>query len=158
MKEKLVHHAARNVGLALLGLSLAGCVTGTHKPVVRFGQLNLETQVPRQDLKILDTVEGSSRLDSYVLGLVQIVDGSKWQVLGFKFFQDNCASPFDCPLGPCWWGDPVAGRAYYNALEKRPDADALIEHSSTVKASGCPLFYERREVTYKGKAIMLKAD
>ncbi len=141
----------------LLSALLTGCAAGTYKPAVRFGQLNLETQVPRQDLVILDSVEGSSREDAYVLGLVRIIDGNKWQVLGFKFFEDHCASPYE-PMFPCCFFDPVAARAYYNALEKTPQADAVIERSSTARTRGCPLIYSSREVTYRGKAIQLKAQ
>ncbi|MGA2863437.1 MAG: hypothetical protein ABSF95_03010 [Verrucomicrobiota bacterium] len=157
MKRMLLRRMVNCASLSLLGWLLAGCATGNYTPVVRFGALNLETQVPRRDLVILDTVEGSSRQDTYLLGLVQIVDGAKWEVLGVKFFEDHCALPGG-PMAPCWLVEPVAGRAYYNALEKTPNADALIERSSTVKLSGCPLFYERREVTCRGKAIKLKAQ
>ncbi len=61
--------------LILEGALAAGSATGTYKPAVRFGQLNLETQPPRQDLVILDTVEGTSREDNHVPGLVRIIDG-----------------------------------------------------------------------------------
>jgi hypothetical protein len=141
--------------LALSCALLAGCATGNYKPVVRFGQLNLETQVPRQDLVILDTVEGTSREDAYVLGIVRIIDQTNWQVLGVKFFEDHCACP-NGPTVPCFFVDPVPARAYYNALAKAPEADALIERSSTSRTRGCPFLCRTREITYRGKAIQLK--
>jgi hypothetical protein len=136
---------------------LTGCATGTYKPVVRFGQLNLETQVPRQDLVIMDAVEGASREDAYAFGLVRIIDRTQWQVFGIKFFEDHCASPAGERI-PCWFIEPVAGRAYYKALAKAPSADALIERSSTSTTRGFPFLYRMKEVTYRGKAIQLKAQ
>ena len=111
--------------------------------------------MPRQDLVILDTVEGTSREDAYILGIVRIIDGTKWQVLGIKFFEDHYACPTG-PTVPCFFVDPVSARAYYNALVKAPEADALIERSSTSRTRGCPFLYRMKEITYRGKAIRLK--
>ena len=147
----------RSCWLALACALLPGCATGTYKPVVRFGQLNLETQVPRQDLVILDAVEGTSREDAYVLGIVRVIDRTKWQVLGIKFFEDHCASPAG-PTVPCFFVEPVSARAYYNALDQAPEADALIERSSTSRTRGFPFLYRMKEVTYRGKAIRLKTQ
>jgi hypothetical protein len=141
--------------LGLICVALTGCATGTYKPVVRFGQLNLETQVPRQDLVILEAVEGTSREDAYAFGLVRIIDQTNWQVLGIKFFEDHCASPAGAMV-PCCFIEPVSARAYYKALEKAPQADALIERSSTSSTRGFPFLYRMKEVTYRGKAIQLK--
>jgi hypothetical protein len=158
MKISYVGQALKRSGwLAMTCALLAGCATGNYKPVVRFGQLNLETQVPRQDLVILNTTEGTSREDAYVLGIVRIIDGTKVEVLGIKFFEDHCASPSGSPF-PCCFFDPVAARAYYNALAKTPEADALIERSSTSNTRGFPFFYRMKEVTYRGKAIQLKTQ
>jgi len=143
--------------LAVSCALLAGCATGNYKPVIRFGQLNLETQVPRQDLVVLDPVEGSSREDAYVLGIVRVIDGTNWQVLGVKFFEDHCACP-NGPWVPCFFVDPVSERAYYNALAKTPEADAIIERSSTSRMRGCPFLYWSKEITYRGKAIRLKTQ
>jgi len=158
MKTISVGQVVKRSGGLVLGCALlTGCATGNYKPVVRFGQLNLETQVPRQDLIILDAVEGTSREDAYVLGLVRIIDRTKWQVLGIKFFQDHCASPAGERV-PCWFIEPVAGRAYYKALAKTPQADAVIERSSTSTTRGFPFLYRMKEVTYRGKAIQLKTQ
>lgn len=154
MKRILMNAIPGGASLLLLSVLLAGCATGDYRPTVKFGKLNVETQLPEKSMVVLDTVEGKSRQDTYVLGLVQIIDGSKWQVLGIKFFQDQLSNSY--PGAPCLFEDPVAARAYYKALEKRPEADAVIEHSSTCKASGFPLFYEQREVTFRGKAIQIK--
>jgi hypothetical protein len=158
MKPIPVERMAKNTGwLALSCALLAGCATGNYTPAVRFGQLNLETQIPRQDLVILDTVEGKSREDAYVVGLVRVIDRTQWQVLGIKFFEDHCASPYGSGV-PCCFIEPVAGRAYYNALAKAPQADAVIERSSTSTTRGFPFLYRMKEVTYRGKAIRLKAE
>jgi len=138
-----------------MGALLAGCASGAYQPIVKFGKLNVEAQLPEKNLVVLDTVEGNSRMDSYVLGLVQIIDGGKWQVLGIRFFEDEIAAGYG-PMGPCPFFDPVAARAYSKALQKTPNADAVIEHASTTKVAGFPLFYERREVTFRGKAIQIK--
>jgi hypothetical protein len=132
-----------------------GCATGEYRPVVKFGRLNVETQLPPSSLKVLDTVEGKSTQDSYLLGLVQVIDGKNWQVLGIRFFGDEVSTSYP-GTGICLFEDPVAARAYHKALEKQPAADAVIEHSSTSKISGFPLIYEKREVTYRGKAIQIK--
>ena len=158
MKTISLRQAVKGNGWLLLCCALlTGCATGDYKPVVRFGQLNLETQVPRQDLVILGAVEGTSREDDYVLGLVRIIDRTQWQVLGIKFFEDHCASPAGAGI-PCCFIEPVAGRAYYNALAKAPQADAVIERSSTRTTRGFPFLYRMKEVTYRGKAIQLKAQ
>jgi hypothetical protein len=148
---------SRFFALGLLGglLLLTGCATATYKPAVKFGQLNLEASVPREDLVVLDAVEGTSREDAYVLGLVRVIDGDKWQVLGIKFFEDHCASPQGYTFPWCFC-DPVAGRAYYNALEQAPQADAVMERSSSSSVKGFPFLYSSRQVTYRGKAIQLK--
>ena len=50
-------------------------------------------------------------------------------------------------------------RAYYNALEKAPDADVILQKSVTVeRKSIIPLLYGTTKVIYKGKSIKLKAD
>jgi hypothetical protein len=158
MRTSSIGYVIKRGSWLALGCALwTGCATGNYKPVVRFGQLNLETQVPRQDLVILGAVEGTSREDDYVLGLVRIIDRTQWQVLGIKFFEDHCASPAGERV-PCWFIEPVAGRAYYNALIKAPEADALIERSSTSTTRGFPFLYRMKEVTYRGKAIQLKAQ
>ena len=143
--------------LALGCALLAGCATGNHKPDVRFGQMNLDTQVPRQDLVILGPVEGTSREDAYLLGIVRIIDRTNCEVLGIKFFEDHWACP-GRSLAPCFFVDPVSARAYYKALAKVPKADGLIERSSTSRTRGCPLFYGMKEVTYRGRAVQLKSQ
>ena len=57
-----------------------------------------------------------------------------------------------------WFIEPVAGRAYYNALAKVLQADAVIERSSTGITRGFPFLYWMKEVTYSGKAIQLKVQ
>jgi len=156
MKTLIAHRIARSACLGLFCALLAGCATGTYKPAIRFGQFNLEAQVPRENFVILDAVEGTSREDSYAFGLVRIIDGAHWQVLFFKFFEDHCASPLG-PQVPCCFIEPVSGRAYYNALMAAPQADAVIERSVTTRTRGFPFLYKMKEVTYRGKAIQLKA-
>ena len=142
------------LAITATALLLGGCASGEYRPVVKFGTLNVETQLSEKNLKVLDTVEGSSRQDSYVLGLVQIIDRNKWQVLGIRFFEDEVSTSY--PGAPCLFEDSVAARAYHKALAQRPEADAIIEHSASSKISGFPLLYEKREVTFKGKAIQIK--
>ena len=155
MKRILVNTMVSGASLLLLSVLLAGCASADYRPVVRFGKLNVETQLSEKNVQVLDTVEGTSRQDSYVLGLVQIIDSKKWQVLGIRFFEDEVSTSYPSTT-PCLFEDMVAARAYYKALQKQPQADAVIEHSSTSKISGFPLFYEKREITFRGKAIHIK--
>jgi hypothetical protein len=139
----------------VLGLLAAGCAGLTSaKPHARFGRLDFETQ--RKDFVVLNTVEGTSKERSYCFGLVRIVDDHKWQVLGVRFFEDHYATPRG--LGFPLWPGTVEARAYYDALSKAPDADAVLEKSSTTKVRGFPFLYREKEVTYRGKAIQLRSD
>lgn len=143
--------------ICLLPLLSAGCA-GLHasKPHVGFGKLDLDTALTRGDIVVLEAVEGHSKEVGYCFGLVRVIDDTKWQVLGIKFFEDRYAQPPGWVF-PCWCIGP-AHRAYYDALTKVPEADAVFERGSTSRIRGFPFLYRRLEVTYRGKAIQLKAD
>jgi hypothetical protein len=143
------------LGLCALGAGCAGL--GTSSPHIKFGRLDLETQLKREDIVVTRAVEGTSKEAGYFFGLVRVIDDHKWQVLGIKFFEDR----FACPQGSCVWCLPFAGveqRAYYDALTKAPEADAVFERGSTMKVRGFPFLYKITEVTYRGKAIQLKSN
>ena len=140
--------------MAILPL-LSGCFSRAQRwsPHLRFGSLNIEADIEREDIIVLDTVEGSSSRKAYFLDLIQIIDGDKLMLFGIKFFKDKYVVATDFPsLSRAW------NRAYYKALEQHPDADAVFIKSSEREESGIPLLAFNETVTFKGKAIMLKAD
>jgi hypothetical protein len=147
----------RGASLLVAATLLAGCAgVTTSKPHVKFGQFDFETQFNRSDIVVLNAVEGTSKEAGYVLGLVRVIDDTKWQVLGIKFFEDR----FACPPGPCLPCFCVGPqqRAYYDALSKAPDADAVLDRGSSTKVRGFPFLFKITEVTYRGKAVKLKTD
>lgn len=141
-----------------IGCSSAQKIT----PHMGFGKLDLETALDRDDIVVLDTVEGDSSITNILFGLVRIIDGSKYQILGIKFFKDKYTYFQEYRSGT-WWLDmllPVSAydRAYYKALEAHPEADAVFFKSMDNETEGFPLIYSTREVRFHGKAIKLKAD
>lgn len=135
---------------------LSGCNSAQRNaPHMRFGSFDIETQIQRGDVVVLDTVEGASSLTNIFFGVVQIIDGDKLAVLGIKFFKDKYV-----------WEDPSwlsgiaspSSRAYYKALEAQPDADAVFHKSWEREDSGVPLLFHNQNVTFRGKAIRLKED
>ncbi len=104
-------------------------------------------------------------MQSYVLGLVKIIDGDKLILLGMKTFEDQYAFLQDpglpilqvLTLGLS--GGPTAeDRAYYKALAATPDADVVIPKAYVKQISGIPLLASMKEVTFTGKAVKIKAD
>ncbi len=56
------------------------------------------------------------------------------------------------------WFPNTASRAYYKALEAHPEADAVFCKDYEREEVGIPWLFHTETVTYKGKAIKLKAD
>ena len=146
-------------GLALLFvgvlLVLPGCNAALkNAPHIGFGRLDIQAEIGRDDIVVLDRVEGSSTRSEYLFGIIQIIDGDKLQLFGIKFFKDK--------LVPLWGAVPgymgTGERAYYDALEGHPDADAVLSKSWEWEQAGIPLLFYNETVTFKGKAVRLKAD
>ncbi len=113
---------------------------------------------PNPQLAALGAVKGTTVEEGYAFGLVRVIDKSKVQLLGIKFFEEAMAYPPTPPV-PCpLLRDPLEGRAYYKAMEKQPDADAIWQPTSTVKTTGFPFLYKKKEVTITGQAVRLKGQ
>jgi len=144
----------------------SGCASvNKNSPHMGFGGLGIEAGINRQDIVVLDAVEGTSTQTSILGPLYQVVDNdpNKVVILGIRFFEDKTAmlpgttGIIERTLS-ILTGSNVAQRAYYEALAATPDADAVFLKSATMERSGIPLIYETKRVTYKGKAVKLKAD
>jgi len=119
-----------------------------------FGNFGIETDISRDDIVVLDRVQGSSTTESICLGAVQVIDGDNLRVLGIPFFKEKYSSL--CHKGI--WMNLTEQRAYYKALESAPDADAVFYKSMDYEVSGIPLIWWTETATYTGKGIQLKAD
>jgi len=152
----MVREGLRYCCATALLAGLFGCQAERHTPEIGFGNLDLRADITRSDIVVEDKVEGTSTDTQVLLGLFDIVDGNKVVVLGIPFFKDK------------WVGIPgknfsdiaasAENRAYYNALEKAPDADAVLIKSEVQEQSGIPIFFHTVNVTFSGKALRLKAD
>ena len=140
--------------LVVLVLVLPGCAAQRNAPHMGFGGFGIEAQIQRDDIVVLDRVEGSSSLTTVLFPLLQIIDGDKLQILGIKFFKDKYVWKEEGILTLA----TAANRAYYKALEAHPDADAVFHKSWEREESGIPFLFHNENVTVRGKAIRLKAD
>jgi hypothetical protein len=124
----------------------------------RMGYNGIEWQpsMTSEDYVVLDAVEGVSDTTSIFFGLIKIIEGNKIRLLWFfPFYEDKYSLIAQRPMRLGRTGK----RAYYNALKKAPDADVILEKSVTVERKTIiPLLYRTKRVTYKGRAIKLKAD
>jgi len=113
----------------------------------------------RSDVEILGTVQGTSQTFSFLLGMFQVIDGDKVKVLGIPWGFEEQYSLLQAPsmLGGLI-GANTADRAYYQALAKTPDADAVCSKAYTIQSSGIPFLAQKETVTFTGKALKYKAD
>lgn len=132
---------------------LVGCSSITrgtpHAPL--FVQANLQ----RADYEVLGTTEGTSKRTRYFFGLVSIIDDDKYSILGIKFFHDEYAFQ---EKGGFFSGlfVGIEDRAYYKALSKTPDADAVATKSYVETSTGFFPIWDNKEITFQGKAIKYK--
>ena len=142
------------VALCAVVFLMAGCFSQKTVPAI---QINPE--IPRDAIEVLDTVEGTSTTDSILLGLIEIIDGGKLRLLGFSFFPDQYTYFGSYPGTNVFFEEPsTADRAYYKALRAAPDADAVFYKSMDRKHIGIPILWTSETVTFRGKAIKLKTD
>ena len=140
-------------------------------PHMGFGSFDIRTELTREDIVVLDRVEGTSSTTAIVGGLIQIIDGDKLKILGIPFFKEKYTYWRQSIYGDAGtesWErvvadalDPTlstADRAYYNALEAAPEADAVLFKSLDHEDEGIPLIWWTKTITYKGKATKLVAD
>lgn len=156
----MYHFSKTHLTLPLLVLGallvLPGCSAQRMTPHMGFGSLNLEAQIDREDIVVLDRVEGSSTTTCILFGLIRIIDEDKYQILGIKFFKDKYVWKNPNALAP--WFPNTASRAYYKALEAHPEADAVFCKDYEREDVGIPWIFHTETITFKGKAIKLKAD
>jgi len=143
-------------GGVVLSALLAGCQSAQKTiPHIGIGSLNMEASLTRDDLVVLDSVEGRSSIKSLLGGLVAIIDGEKLRLFGISFFKDKFTY-FKEPF--LFSGVSAEDRAYYKALEQTPDADIVLVKSMDREESGVPFFFTTKDVTFRGKAMKLKPN
>jgi hypothetical protein len=152
MKVKLLITGLACVGLLVVVSGCSSITRGT--PIAQTGiQANMNTG----DCEVMAKTEGKSTKTSILLGLVQVIDGDKYRILGIKFFEDQYAF-----AGQSWglldFIRPITPdeRAYYKALAAAPDADAVASKAFVKTYSGIPILYNTSEVTFEGKALKFK--
>ena len=125
-------------------------------PHMGYNGIEWQPSMTSEDYVVLDAVEGVSDTTSIFFGLIKIIEGNKIRLLWFfPFYEDKYSLIAQRPMRLGRTGK----RAYYNALKKAPDADVILEKSVTVERKTIiPLLYRTKRVTYKGRAIKLKAD
>jgi hypothetical protein len=132
-------------------LFAAGCMFSQKTaPHMGFGNFSMNTQLSREDIVVLDQVEGTSTTDFILLGLIQIVDGKELRLLGIPFFREKYTGGF--------WINSIQHRAYYKALAAAPEADAVFHKSTDYEYGGIPLIWWSETAYYHGRAIRLKSD
>ncbi len=142
--------------VVLSGFLLGGCGSAQKTaPHMWFSNFNIRTEMSREDIVVLDRVEGTSTTESILLGAIQIIDGDKWKILGIPFFKEKYTYFSGGQTG--LWAT-TADRAYYKALEAAPEADTVFLKSMDNEDEGIPLIWQTKTVTWKGKAIKLIAD
>ncbi len=130
---------------------IQGCAQKTV-PHMGFGNFDIRAEISRNDIEVLDRVEGTSTSSTY-LGVVEIVDGNKLKLFGIPFFKERFT-----PCGLEHLYITTEDRAYYKALEAAPQADVVFFKSMDNEIDGIPVIWGTKSVTFSGKAIRLKAD
>ena len=151
-----------SLAMAAVAVLMSGCASVQRATPAAPGLVNINLE--KGDYTMLATVKGSSTVASYVCGIVQVIDGSKVSILGFKNFEDQYS--FQQPRSTGIFGlleailNPVSveDRAYYKALAATPDADAVIPKAFTKQSSGFPLLYVEEDATFTGKALKYKSE
>jgi hypothetical protein len=136
-------------------LFVGGCGSAQKTvPHMGFGTFDIKTELTREDVVVLDRVEGSSTTLSIVFGVIQIIDGDKLKLFWIPFFQEKCT--YFQGLPGLW--AVTADRAYYKALEAAPESDFVFFKSMDHEYEGIPGIFHMKRVTFKGRAVKLKAD
>ncbi len=148
------------VGIVATATLVTGCASVSKtSPHMGISSLEINTQLDRSDIIVLDAVEGTSSVRSILGPVLRIVDGDKIQLLGIRFFEDKSATvPGVKGLIDINLGVSAENRAYYDALASMPDADFVFVKSSSEEISGIPYLFETRRVIFRGKGVKIKAD
>lgn len=131
-----------------LGILLDGCSSVSYEVPASLPQSKMNFN--RNDIAVMDAVTGESVKKWYFFGLVQSIDGHLI-IFGFSNYQVEKSAGISV-------FDEVIQRAHYNALIKAPEADYLLSPKYTIKENGFIPFFYRKEVTIKGKPVIVKTD
>ena len=135
----------------------SGCGTVIRQTPVAHPVINANMNA--SDYSVLGITEGKSTKTSVFFGLVQVIDGDKYRILGMRFFEDQYA--YAAAEDRSWYEKlfgtvNTADRAYYKALAATPDADAVAAKAYLETDSGIPALWSSQEITYQGKAVKYK--
>ena len=98
----------------------------------------IQANMDKNDYEVGPTTEGKSSKTSFLLGVVQVIDGDKISVLGLKFFEDQYAfSEKSHPIIPIIAPVNVEDRAYYKALAATPWPAMTGPASTSIVQSEC---------------------
>lgn len=148
--------------IAVATLLTTAC--GSIGKVAPHSNLGVVANLERDDIEVIQTVEGESTRRSLLLGSIQIIDEDKYKIFWIPFFQDKGAGTlqgngsFLSALSKPFTPVSVLDRAYYDALAETPDADTVFYKSATQERRGVPLLFTSHRVTLRGKAAKIKAD
>jgi hypothetical protein len=146
---------------------LFGCSAAQKTaPRMGFGEIDIQANIDRKDIVVLNEVEGSSTLSSILGPFIQIIDGDKYRILGMRFFKDKYSYAFEAtdPVGVLLSQLGIRSistkdRAYYKALEKAPEADVILYKKCDTEVWHFMWFiYSTESVTVRGKAVALRPD
>jgi len=133
---------------------MSGCFSHKTIPATDFN-----IRMSRDAFEVFDTVEGTSTTDSFLLGLIQVVDGDKLRLLGIPFFREQYTYFGSYPGTNVFLMFYSTGdRAYYKALSATPGADAVFYKSMDREYSSIPFLWSSETVTFRGKTIKLRTD
>lgn len=139
--------------MTVITVMVTGCASVQRATPVAPAEIDIN--LTRGDVTIMGSVKGSSTLQTYAFGLVQIVDNDKWVLLGCWLFEDQYAFAKE---SEGYRRVSVEDRAYYKALAATPDADAVVRKAFVKQSSGIPFLAETEEATFIGKAIKFKTE
>jgi len=151
-----------SLAMAAVAVMVSGCTSVQRATPAAPGLVNINLE--KGDYTMLASVKGSSTVASYVCGIVQVIDGSKVSILGFKNFEDQYSfqmrepSILDALTLGLFRTVSVEDRAYYKALAATPDADAVIPKAFVKQSSGFPILFVEEEATFTGKALKYKSE
>jgi len=148
MKTKFILTSIACVAGLMLATGCSSITRGTpNSPTL------INANMDKNDYEVGAATSGTSTKETYLCGLIAVIDGDKYRVLGIKFFEDQYAFQEK----PAWYSSvSVQDRAYYKALAATPDADSVAVKAWTETSSGFPLFYSKEEATFQGKALKFK--
>ena len=124
----------------------------------------INANMDKTDIEVGTSTEGTTTRTSILFGLIQVIDGDKYRLLGMNFFEDQYAFTekkdtfYSMPvIGMFLSSVNVEDRAYYKALAGTPDADTIVPKAFVTTKKAFLGLYDTESVTYQGKAIKYKS-